>query len=177
MSNGYVNPEPLSRLLPLIDAINVDLKGMYPEFYTEICKGKLEPVLDSISTIARSDVHLEITNLVIPGKNDSDEDINNLVEFVSSHSELIPLHFSAYRPEHKMRIPPTPTDTLLRAKSIAQQRLKYVFLGNITLEGESDSFCPGCGKCLIKRSYYRTSIRLVENGKCSSCGTETGIIQ
>ena len=135
------------------------------------------PVLNNISTIARSDVHLEITNLVIPGKNDSDEDINNLVEFVSSLSEMIPLHFSAYRPEHKMRIPPTPTETLLRAKSIAQQRLKYVFLGNVALETGSDSFCPSCGECLIARSYYRTNIRSVEKGKCQACGAETGIIQ
>ena len=177
VTNGYINAEPLSHLLEHIDAANIDLKGMQPEFYRKICKGELEPVLETIRTVADSHVHLELTNLLIPGKNDSDEDITRLVEFVASISDEIPLHLSAYHPQYKLNIEATPADTMLRAFSIAQSKLKYVFLGNIALTDGSDSICAACGNTLIRRSGYRTEIVGLDGSKCSNCGAETGIVR
>lgn len=177
VTNGYINAEPLSHLLEHIDAANIDLKGMRPEFYKKVCKGKLEPVLETIRTVAASHVHLELTNLLIPGKNDSDEDITRLVEFVASISDRIPLHLSAYHPQYKLNIEATPADTMLRAFSIAQSKLKHVFLGNVALTDGSDTACASCGHKLIRRSGYRTEIVGLDGSKCSECGAETGIVR
>jgi pyruvate formate lyase activating enzyme len=177
VSNGYISPEPLEELLPVVDAANIDLKSMSPEFYRKICKGKLQPVLDNIKRMAASDMHLEITNLVIPGKNDSEEELTELVSFVASLSDRIPLHFSAYFPNYLMDTSATTPDILLKARDIARRKLKYVFLGNVALPEGSNSYCPECGHLLIKRSGYRTSVEGVENGHCRKCGCETGIVQ
>ncbi len=177
VTNGYINTGPLSHLLEHIDAANIDLKGMRPEFYKKVCKGKLEPVLETIRTVAASHVHLELTNLLIPGKNDSDEDITRLVEFVASISNEIPLHLSAYHPQYKLNVEATPADTMLRAFSIAQSKLKHVFLGNVALTDGSDTACASCGHKLIRRSGYRTEIVGLDGSKCSNCGAETGIVR
>ncbi len=177
VSNGYIDPEPLEELLPLVDAMNIDLKGIRPEFYRHVCKGKLEPILHNLRRIGDSEVHLEITNLLIPGENDSDDEIRRLVDFVASISELTPLHLSAYRPEYRMDAPATPTESLLKAYSIARDKLKYVFLGNVSVSGMSDSHCPNCEKRLISRTGYRVKIESLEGGRCTSCGAETGIVQ
>ncbi len=177
VSNGYINPEPLEELLQVIDAINIDLKSIRPDFYKKICKAKLEPVLATIQRVAHSPVHLEITNLLIPTLNDSDKDIEKLTDFIASLSPLIPLHISAYRPDYKLDIPATPVETMLRAYRIASKKLKYVFLGNVLLEGYADSRCPQCGSTLVKRTGYYTSVQGVREGRCLSCGFETGIVQ
>jgi pyruvate formate lyase activating enzyme len=177
VSNGYINPAPLKELLPLVDAANVDLKAISPEFYTRVCKGKLQPVLDSIKTVAESNVHLELTNLIIPGQNDSDEDLNDLVDFVASVSDSIPLHFSAYHPDYQASAPSTPFETMLRARELAASKLKYVYLGNIATEDGSNTYCPGCGELLIRRSNYFTSVQGLLGSRCSACGYETGIVQ
>jgi len=176
VSNGYINPAPLEDLLGVMDAINVDLKGIRSEFYKKICKGKVEPVLHTIGRVAESGVHLEVTNLIIPSLNDSDKDLTDLVNFVASVSDMIPLHFSAYRPDYKLSIEATPIDTMLRAQEIARQRLKYVYLGNISVDGCSDTFCPNCGRLLIQRSGYHTSVVGLNQGRCVTCGFQTGIV-
>jgi len=177
VSNGYINPEPLDDLLEYVDAVNVDLKGIRQEFYKKVCKGKLDPVLDTIKKIAASKTHLEITNLIIPTLNDSEEDMIKLFDFVASVSNMIPLHLSAYHPDHKLNIPRTPVETLLRAHDLAQERLKYVFIGNVAIEGSGDSFCPNCNSILIERSGFYTKIMGMNDSKCSECGAETGIIR
>lgn len=177
VSNGYINADPLKTLLPVIDAVNVDLKGMRAEFYRTVCKGKLEPILNNIRTIAQSDVHLEVTNLIIPEKNDSDEDINKLVDYLASVSVMIPLHLSAYRPDYKMKTEATTTQTLLRARQIAAARLKYVYLGNVHLSEGSDTHCPQCAGLLIRRNGYVAVVEGLEEGNCRQCGFVTGIIQ
>lgn len=177
VTNGYISPQPLERLLDYVDAMNVDLKGIRPEFYKRICKGKLEPLLNNIRTIAQSKVHLEITNLIIPGKNDSPRDISDLVNFVASLSDAIPIHFSAYHPDYKLDIPPTPIQTMNRAKEIAQKQLKYVYLGNIIAGDGSDTFCPQCGQLLIRRTGYETTIKGLSGAECNNCKYDTGIIQ
>ncbi|MFQ6008555.1 MAG: AmmeMemoRadiSam system radical SAM enzyme, partial [Candidatus Zixiibacteriota bacterium] len=143
----------------------------------KICKGKLEPILVNIKRVAEAGIHLEVTNLIIPSLNDSDKDITDLVDFVASVSDMIPLHFSAYRPDYKLDIPATPIETMLRAREIARKRLKYVYLGNVWLDGGSDTFCPNCSSLLIKRNGYCTSVIGVKQGHCKTCNFETGIVQ
>lgn len=176
VSNGYVDPEPLEDLIPAMDAINVDLKGMRPEFYRRICKGKLQPILDNIRTLGNSDVHLEITNLIIPTLNDTEEDFRALVDFVADVSDVIPLHLSAYRPDYRLDAPATPVATLRLARDIARSSLKYVYLGNVR-DGDSDTICPQCESVLITRTGYRTLVQGMEGSRCRSCGVETGIVR
>lgn len=176
VSNGYVDPEPLEDLIPVIDAINVDLKGMRPEFYRRICKGKLQPILDNIRTLGNSDVHLEITNLIIPTLNDTEKDFRALVDFVADISDMIPLHLSAYRPDYRLDAPATPVATLRLARDIARRRLKYVYLGNVR-DDDSDTICPHCESVLITRTGYRTLVQGMEGSRCRSCGAETGIVR
>ncbi len=177
VTNGYINPEPLKELMPLIDAANVDLKGMRPGFYKRVCKAKLDPVLENIKTLYDGGIKLEITNLVIPGLNDSEEDFEILADFIDGISSEIPLHFSAYYPTYKMDNPPTPVSTLLHAYDIARGKLKYVYLGNVRLFEKSDTFCPGCGEKLISRDGYRVATLSLTGGKCDCCGYSTGIVQ
>ncbi len=177
VSNGYINPEPLDDMLEYIDAINIDLKGICPEFYKKVCKGKLDPVLDTIKRVADSKSHLEITNLIIPTLNDSENDMIKLFDFIASLSDMIPLHLSAYHPDHKLNIPRTPVETLLRARNLAQERLKYVFIGNANIADASDSFCPNCNNKLIERTGFSTNIIGLNDTICSDCNTESGIIR
>lgn len=177
VSNGYINPEPLEKIIGYIDAINVDLKGIQPEFYKKICHGQIEPILDNLKYISKSSTHLEITNLIIPGLNDSEGDLNDLVDFIADLDDMIPLHFSAYHPDYKMDIPQTEPTTLLLAHRIAAKKLKYVYLGNLHMEGMTDTVCPGCGTILIERAGFEPHLSSLERGKCSNCGFLTGIIQ
>ncbi|RKX29377.1 MAG: AmmeMemoRadiSam system radical SAM enzyme [Candidatus Zixiibacteriota bacterium] len=176
VSNGYINPEPLEKLLEYIDAVNIDLKSIRPEFYRKMCKARLEPVQRSIRMISEAGVHLEITNLIIPTLNDSDNDLNVLFDFVASVSELIPLHLSAYYPNYRLHIPSTPAETMLRAWKLAKQKLKYVYVGNLSLAGTSDTHCHNCGTLLISRSGYTTKVLTSSGRRCPECGIETSII-
>ena len=177
VSNGYINQKPLKKLLPFIDAINIDLKSMDSNFYKKICKGKLQPVLDTIVTIANSDTHLELTNLVIPGYNDSEDQIEKLVDFVASLSEYIPMHFSAYHPDYKMTAPATSEEMLYKAAEIARKKMKYVFVGNIGCHRYTDSHCPNCSNLLIRRLGYKTEVVGLDVSHCTQCGFDTKIIQ
>lgn len=177
VSNGYINPEPLQALLPLIDAFNIDIKGMRPDFYKKICKGKIEPVLETIRLIGQSPAHLELTNLVITDLNDSDEDFHRLGEFIASVDVSIPLHISAYHPSYQLQNPATSPDTMLRAYHILKEYLAYVFVGNLAIPGCSDSICRSCGELLIHRSGYRIDIAgVAKDGACRKCATPAGII-
>ena len=131
VTNGYVNMEPLEGILPYIDAMNVDLKSFDNDFYSKVCKGSLKPVLDVIKRSSRS-CHIELTNLIIPTLNDSEEAIRKMVDWIYENLGAdVPLHFSRYFPCYQMSLPPTPVDTLKRAERIAKAKLKYVYLGNV----------------------------------------------
>lgn len=170
VTNGFINPKPLREALPYIDAMNIDLKAFSDEFYQNICGGRLKPVLETIKT-AFKETHVEITNLLIPTLNDSDEDIEKLVDFISELSVEIPLHFSAYRPMYKMEIKSTPNPTLYRAKEIAEKKLKYVYLGNVL--ANNDTFCPNCKNVVIKRTFGVKNCLIAD--KCSICNTKIPI--
>ncbi|MGB9803090.1 AmmeMemoRadiSam system radical SAM enzyme [Desulfofundulus sp.] len=130
VTNGYVNEEPLRRLLPYIDAMNIDVKGFSGEYYREVCAGHLEPVLRTVE-FAHGHCHVELTTLLVPGLNDSEEEIRRLVDWVAALSPDIPLHFTRYFPNYKFDLPPTPLETLKRAREIALEKLHYVYLGNV----------------------------------------------
>lgn len=175
VSNGYLEPEPFDKILPLIDAFNIDIKSMSDDFYKKVCKGRLAPVLRNVEKAAGT-AHVEITNLVIPGLNDTDEDFEKLAKFIAGIDPFMPLHFSRYHPMYKMDAPPTPPETLFRAGEIAAQRLKYVFVGNITSQKYSDTICPHCQNTLIRRSGYDVSVTGINNGLCSKCNKSPKIV-
>lgn len=170
VTNGYINPEPLSELLPLMDAMNIDLKSMKPEFYRRICGGTLEPVLETIRMASKA-THVELTTLLVTGENDSDADIRKVVDFVESVDPEIPLHFSRYFPMHRMTAPPTPPGRLESALRIASARLRYVYAGNIDLPGASDTRCPACGETVVRRQGYRIDASGLSGNRCAACRT------
>jgi pyruvate formate lyase activating enzyme len=176
VSNGFESKEALEKFHPYLDAINIDLKGFTQEFYTKICGGKLEPVLENIKRVYKMGIWLEVTTLVIPGHNDSDKELTDIAEFIKSVSDEIPWHVTAFYPHYLMRdVPPTTVETLKRAYEIGKKvGLKYVYTGNIPGMEAEKTHCPKCPKCdkeLIDR--YGLSCDkcdVGEDGKCPSCG-------
>ncbi len=169
VSNGYLNPGPTAELLPLIDAANIDLKSFEPEFYSGELGGQLEAVKDFIRECARTS-ELEVTTLVIPGKNDSEREIAGAADFLASISPDIPYHLSCYFPSYRYSIPATNPETVERLAAVARARLRYVYTGNVH-QGTSDTLCPACGNLLIRRRGYETSILGLSGPSCSRCGT------
>jgi len=168
VTNGFVSPEPLAELLPLVDAMNIDLKSMDPEFYRKICGGKLSPVLDTIRESAKT-THVEVTTLLVTGENDSDASIRAVVDFVAGVDPEIPLHLSRYSPMHRFTAPATPPDRLAAAFRIARERLPYVYVGNYHLEGAGDTVCPACGATAVGRRGYRADPSGLAGNRCASC--------
>jgi len=130
VTNGYISREPLEQILPYIDAMNIDVKSFNPSFYKNICRGSLENIKETVEISAKK-CHVEVTTLLIPGHNDTDEEIEALSQWLSSISDQIVLHLTRYFPNYRMSKPPTPYETLERAKRIALSHLKYVYLGNV----------------------------------------------
>jgi len=171
---GYINEEPLRGLLPHADAANVDIKAMSDAFYREVCSATLEPVLRAILLMKEAGLHIEITNLVIPTLNDTDELFERLCAWVSEKlGSETPLHFSRFFPQFRMtHLPPTPVDTLLRAREIARRSgLKHVYVGNAEVADGETTFCAGCGTPLVVRQRYTIrENRLAKTGACPACG-------
>lgn len=177
VSNGLIEPEPFERLAPLIDAMNIDLKSMDERFYKNVCKGPLQPVLETIKTAYAKGIHLELTNLVIPGLNDAPEQIERLIDFVAELDPGIPLHFSRYHPAHEMDRSPTPTETLLRAAEQASGRLSFVYVGNVDLPYWRQTRCPECGAVAVDRNWFGIATEtMTDDGRCGSCGAGLGIV-
>ena len=177
VSNGYINPEPLKKLLPFIDAFNIDLKAFSEVFYKKQTKGKLEPVLETLKIIAKSPAHLEITNLVIPGLNDDEIEFEKMTKWIASElGNDVPLHLSRYFPQHKMNLPATSVKKLEAFYKVAKQHLHHVYLGNVYDEMRSSTTCSICNETLISRNQYKISIQnLDRNGCCNNCGNEANI--
>lgn len=177
VTNGYVQQEPLLDLLPYIDALNVDVKSMRPEFYKDICRGSMDPVLETCKT-ASEHTHVEVTNLVIPGYNDTDDDFEKLATWIAANpGRGTPVHLSAYFPCFKLQAEPTPISTLERAFDIFSSRLDHVYLGNVASRKGADTSCKSCGVLLIERRGYATKVLEVkEDGTCARCGAENNIV-
>ncbi len=175
VTNGYINSEPLKELVKYIDAANIDVKAFNQNFYSKLCKGKLEPVLKNVEYLYDK-IHIELTMLLIPGWNDDEEEIKEFVDWVSSLSKDIPVHFSRYFPQYKFDVPATPPETIKMAYDIAKEKLNYVYVGNIHIPGASDTYCPECGHLLIRRTGYFIEITGIKEGKCTNCGTKIAIV-
>ena len=171
ITNGYMSDKALNTLLPHIDAFNIDLKSMSNDFYKKICQATLNPILNNLKKIYKNNKHLEITNLLINGFNDSEKLITELVNFIATElGEEVPIHFSRFFPHYKMKdVLPTNIETLEIAKEIAiDAGLHYVYLGNTP--SDQNSFCPNCGELLIERNGYNVvNKNKVRNNKCTNC--------
>jgi len=178
VTNGYMTGEMLDMVTapdepPLIDAANVDLKSFRDGFYRQECGARLQPVLDSLKKMKERRVWLEVTTLVIPGRNDSDEELRDIARFI--YQELgadTPWHVSRFRPAYRlMGVPPTPAETLMRARSIGQSEgLEYVYVGNLPTSEAEDTFCPKCGAAIIRRRGFQIIANRAHGGVCSECG-------
>ncbi|MCD6521865.1 AmmeMemoRadiSam system radical SAM enzyme [Candidatus Calescamantes bacterium] len=171
---GYINPEPLRELCRYVDAVNVDLKGFRQEFYDKLCwGGRLEDVLRTLKILKEEGVWIEVTNLIIPTYNDNPNDIRRMCEWIKNNlGEDVPLHFSRFFPMYKLvKLSPTPVSTLERAYKIAKEvGLKYVYLGNVPGSPYENTYCPKCGKVLIKRVGYVVLENNIKDGRCPYCG-------
>lgn len=174
VTNGYLNQEPLSELLPYIDAFNIDVKAFRDDYYRDYCEGRLEPVLRCVEKAAAS-AHVELTYLVVHTLNDSEEDIRRFTRWVASIDPALPVHFSRYYPQHKFTLPPTPVSVMENVRAVAQEVLDYVYLGNIPGHEAAHTTCPECGRVLIERLGYQVRNTL-PGGACPHCGRRTGIV-
>jgi pyruvate formate lyase activating enzyme len=172
VSNGFINPDPLGELLTFTDAFNIDLKSFSDNVHKKLTGADLKPVLETLKRIAEYGRHLEITTLVIPGKNDSEKEMEAECRWIADElGEQTPLHLSRYFPMYKRSDPSTPEMALNRLYEIASGILKYVYLGNVSRDNGQDTHCSSCGTVVTKRSGY--SVRLINlgsEGRCLKCG-------
>lgn len=172
VSNGYINPEPLQKLIPFIDAANIDLKVFDPGIHLRLTGGKLQPVLDTLVSMQKSKVWLEITNLIVPAWSDDLEMIRLMCKWLATNGfTQVPLHFSRFSPLYKLtQLPVTPLNTLLKAREIAlQEGLKFVYVGNVPGKGFENTMCPECGKMVVERMGFSVLSNHLAAGKCSFC--------
>lgn len=175
VSNGYINPEPLKKLLPLLDGVNIDLKAFTNDFYKEITSAKLKPVLESLKMINKSSTWLEITNLIIPTLNDALPSIKKMCKWIYEElGDSVPLHFSAFHPCYQLLdVPSTTVKMLEDAKKVALDvGIKYVYLGNVRVQEGETTFCSKCKEKLIVRDGFFVESDKVKGGKCRNCGEE-----
>jgi pyruvate formate lyase activating enzyme len=176
VTNGMIEEPPLRELLPRVDALNVDVKAMTQPFYGELCRGDAAAVRRTVEICHAEGKHVELTNLVIPNWNDTDDDFRQLVNWAADLSVDLPLHFSRYHPAYRLTEPATPMETLLRARGIGQERLHYVYVGNVSVPGGEDTICPGCGRVAIARRGFMVVDDNLVDSRCRSCDTPGRII-
>ena len=174
VSNGYLNPDPAEEVLGLMDAANIDLKAFDGDFYRGETGGSLEEVKRFIGQAARR-VHLEVTTLIIPTKNDDPAQVEDLSKFVASIDRAIPLHLSCYYPQYKYTVPPTPASVVKKLAEVARKHLQYVYEGNVGT-AETNTTCPSCGALLVRRAGYSVKIEYLSGGACRKCGTKVPIV-
>lgn len=173
ISNGFIQKKPLQELCRLLGAVKIDLKAFTEIFYQEQCGGRLKPVLDSLLTLRSENIWFEIVVLLIPGLNDSRQEIERMCRWIGRElGPDVPLHFSRYSPTFMMKnIPPTPAETLHMARKIAQSAgIKFCYVGNL-LSAAGDTYCPSCGKVLIHRLLYSIEKPGLNGNRCKFCQT------
>ncbi len=171
VTNGYMTPEALKKIKPCLDACNVDLKSFRDEFYRSVCKGRLKPVLDSIRLMREMDIWVEVTTLVVPGQNDSEEELGETARFLAEVDSDIPWHLSRFHPDYEFQNAcPTPVKVLRKAARIGRDAgLNFIYIGNVSGEA-METFCPQCGKAVLTRTGFSVDKNRIENGKCPFCG-------
>ncbi|MBD3321391.1 MAG: AmmeMemoRadiSam system radical SAM enzyme [Chitinivibrionales bacterium] len=170
VTNGYMTPAALETIAPYLDACNVDLKSFSDDFYRKVCRARLQPVLDSIIHMKELGMWVEITTLIVPGQNDSDDELRAAAGFIAGVSTEIPWHINRFHPAYNaVDIPPTPDETLNRAETIGREAgLKYVYRGNISRE--AGTVCPACGAVLVERDLLQGVRVRIQDSRCPSCG-------
>jgi len=172
---GYINEEPWRRLLKYVDAVTLDLKGITEEFYRDVCSATLKPVQNTLVVAKSCGVEVEVSNLVIPTLNDKPEQIRELVQWVRANlGRETPLHFLGFIPRFKMRnLPPTSLETLESARGIAMEEgMDFVYIGNVASKEGQNTYCPGCKRLLIERSWHAILQNRLKDGCCPDCGKE-----
>ena len=172
VSNGYMTPEATEFIAPVLDAINIDIKAFTDTFYKNICQARLAPVLESVALMHARDIWVEVTTLVIPGHNDTGEELKKIARFILSVDPSIPWHVTQFYPTYLMTDRErTPTKTLHNARDIGHKEgLVHVYEGNIPGTGNENTYCPGCGALCIERYGFRIISQHIKDGHCPSCG-------
>ncbi len=179
VTNGYINEDPLRELAEYLDAMNVDIKAFTEEFYRKLCKGRLQPVLDTCILAKELGIHLELTKLIVPDENDSPEETREFCRWVVENlGERTPVHLSRFHPDYKMKDRKrTPMDTLDESFEIARSEgLKYVYVGNIPHDPRENTYCPECSAMLIERWGFSIGETNLDGDKCASCGADLDIV-
>ncbi len=172
VSNGFMSPEALDMIAPYLDGINVDLKAFRDDFYRQQCQARLEPVKRNIATIAReTDIWIEITTLLIPGLNDSEEELTAMATWLAEVDPEMPWHVTAFHPDYQMYDRPrTPSEALVRAYEIGKAAgLEYVYVGNVMDADRESTYCPACGQKLIQRYWFNAQTSWSTPGICPHC--------
>jgi pyruvate formate lyase activating enzyme len=170
VTNGYMSKEALEMIRPFLDAANVDLKYFKDESYRKVCSGSLRPVLDSIKLMKELGIWVEVTTLVVPGSNDSPEELKGIAEFLAGVDKFMPWHISRFFPNYKLTdLDATSEQTLRMAEEIGRKAgLKYIYIGNVSGYG-NDTHCHNCKKLLIKREGFNILENNVKENKCAFC--------
>ena len=174
VTNGYIASEPLAAIAPFLDAANIDLKGFTESFYREVVGASLAEVLDCIRDYRKHGIWLELTTLVIPNRNDSEQELGGIARFIASElGRETPWHVTQFYPTHRLTDQPrTPVNTLRNARRIGLDAgLRYVYEGNVPGEGGENTYCHCCGSVLIRRYGYLVEQNLLDQGKCPACGS------
>lgn len=174
VSNGYMTEECLEEIYPDLHGANVDLKSFNDKFYKEQCGAKLDPVLNTLQTMKKMGIWLEVTTLLIPGLNDSGEELKDLAKFIADLDPNIPWHISRFHPTYRLNdIHPTPPESIHRARDIGHEAgLKYVYSGNLPGDEGEKTFCHECGELLIDRTGFSVRENKIRNSHCLKCNAE-----
>ncbi len=172
VSNGYMAPDVSKHLSSVLDGINIDIKAFTDDFYKKVCKARLQPVLDNVQLMHKLGVWVEVTTLLIPGLNDSPQELRDIARFIKNIAPDIPWHVTAFHPTYKMRDrETTPAERLRKARNIGlEEGLSFVYVGNTLDEDGENTYCPSCGLELISRSGFAISRNRIVNGHCCFCG-------
>jgi len=170
VSNGFINQKPLKRLIPYLDAANIDLKAFNNEFYEQHCRGGLEAVKRTIKILVQA-IHLEVTTLIVTDLNDDIKELESLFSWLADINREIPLHLSRYHPAYQLNNPPTDLELMKKAYHTAKKYLDHVYLGNTIINNTADSYCNSCGEKVIKRKGYKVENSL-DGNKCPNCGAK-----
>jgi len=174
VTNGYMSKEALQLIAPYLDGANVDLKSANEAFYKEICGASLSPVLENVQTMKKLGIWVEVTTLLIPTLNDSEEELRTIARLLRDIEPSIPWHVTAFHPDYKLlHIPPTPRSVLKKAREIGlSEGLRYVYSGNIPGDEGENTYCWNCHKILIRRWGFKVLENHIKESKCPHCGAE-----